>query len=265
MKQEDIVSLNKLFSREVFSKPPSRYTEASLVKILEEKGIGRPSTFAPTISTIQTRGYIIKGESEGEDREYFVLTLDKENSKIIEDIKIEKTGSNKGKLIPTSIGVVVNNFLTNHFSKIVDYDFTKNVEEEFDSIAEGNTKWNTMISSFYGPFKENIDLKMSTVERAEAINERVLGKDPKTGRQLSVRVGRFGAYAQIGTKDDDEKPIFASLRANQHMDTTHCRQKCPCRFQFVQCLKIHHHFLHRPLRLHSLEILLCNFVMFPNS
>lgn len=215
----DVVKLEDLSSRETFSKPPARYTEASLVKILEEKGIGRPSTFAPTISTIQARGYIIKGEADGEEREYFTLTLDSDTATIVEETKTEKTGSNKGKLIPTSIGVVVSTFLTKHFSQIVDYDFTKNVEEEFDDIAQGKTKWNKMIAGFYGDFKKNIDVKMDTVDRAEAINERILGKDPKSGKPLSVRVGRFGAYAQIGTKDDEEKPTFASLRPNQHMDT----------------------------------------------
>ncbi len=215
----DMVKLEELSSRETFSKPPARYTEASLVKILEEKGIGRPSTFAPTISTIQARGYIIKGEADGEERKYITLRLDDEKKNITELVLSEKTGSNKGKLIPTSIGVVVNTFLTTHFSQIVDYDFTKNVEEEFDDIAEGKTQWNKMISGFYGDFKKNIDVKMDTVDRAEAINERVLGVDEKTGKPLSVRVGRFGAYAQIGTKDDEEKPTFASLRPGQHMDT----------------------------------------------
>ena len=215
----DSVKIEELSSRETFAKPPARFTEASLVKILEEKGIGRPSTYAPTISTIQARGYVIKGEDDGKVRDYITLTLDENKSKIIEEEKTEKTGSNKGKLVPTSIGIVVNTFLTKHFSQIVDYDFTKNVEEEFDEIAAGNTQWNTMISEFYGDFKKNIDHKMDTVERAEAINERILGKDPKSGKPLSVRVGRFGAYAQIGTKDDEEKPTFASLRPNQHMDT----------------------------------------------
>ncbi len=215
----DTVLLETLSSRETFSKPPARYTEASLVKILEEKGIGRPSTFAPTISTIQARGYIIKGEDEGKEREYTTLVFDATTQTIQEEVKTEKTGSNKGKLVPTSIGVVVNTFLTKHFPKIVDYDFTKNVEEEFDDIAEGKTQWNKMIAEFYSEFKKNIDLKMKTVDRAEAINERVLGVDEKTGKQVSVRVGRFGAYAQIGTKDDDEKPVFASLRPGQHMDT----------------------------------------------
>ncbi len=213
----DEVKVEYLYSRQIFSKPPARYTEASLVKILEEKGIGRPSTFAPTISTIQDRGYVIKGIDEGTEREYIQFGL--KIGKIVESTRTEKTGANKGKLVPTSIGIVVNNFLVKHFSQIVDYDFTKNVEEEFDEIAEGTKKWNAMISDFYGDFHKNMEFKMETVERSEAINERVLGEDPKTGKPLSVRVGRYGAYAQIGTKDDDEKPTFASLKPNQHMDT----------------------------------------------
>lgn len=217
LKKGDAVSVESLFSREVFSKPPARYTEASLVKMLEEKGIGRPSTYAPTISTIQDRGYVIKGESEGAEREYVQLELKK--GAIAESTKTEKTGSDKGKLVPTSIGTVVNTFLVKHFGKIVDYDFTKNVEEEFDAIEEGKKKWNAMIGGFYDDFHATVEEKMESVDRSEAINERILGNDPKTGKPISVRVGRFGPYAQIGTKDDEEKPVFASLRPGQHMDT----------------------------------------------
>jgi DNA topoisomerase-1 len=219
----DAVELDTISAREGFSRPPARYTEATLVRTLEEKEIGRPSTYAPTISTIQDRGYVMKGISEGEEREYVLLEGTKKefkkSQKISEKKETEKTGSNLGKLVPTSTGTVVNDFLVKHFSDIVEYQFTANVEKEFDEIAEGSKKWNAMIQEFYAPFHKNIDHKMETVERSEAINERVLGDDPKTGKPLSVRVGRFGAYAQIGTKDDEEKPTFASLRPNQNMDT----------------------------------------------
>lgn len=217
LKKGDRVDMEKAVAREVFSRPPARYSEATLVRTLEEKEIGRPSTYAPTISTIQDRGYVRKGEEEGVERKYFVLTA--QNGEVTEEQPTEKTGSNQGKLVPTSTGKVVNTFLTTHFADIVDYQFTANVEKEFDDIAHGEKKWNTMIADFFGPFEENIALKMKTVDRSEAINERVLGNDPKTGKPLSVRVGRFGAYAQIGTKDDEEKPAFAALRPIQNMDT----------------------------------------------
>lgn len=213
----EILDLEKISGKEVFSKPPARYTEASLVKMLEDKEIGRPSTYAPTISTIQDRGYVMKGESEGEERKYTVFF--NKNGAIEEDIFSEKTGANTGKLVPTSTGTVVNMFLTKHFADIVDYAFTANVEKEFDEIEAGNTQWNTMIKNFYGDFHKNVEHKMETVDRSEAINERVLGNDPKSGKPLSVRVGRFGAYVQIGTKDDEEKPTFASLKPGQKMDT----------------------------------------------
>ena len=213
----DDLTLSEITGKETFTKPPARYTEASLVKMLEDKEIGRPSTYAPTISTIQDRGYVMKGESEGTEREYCML-LGK-NGKVYDETLLEKTGSTVGKLVPTSTGTVVNTFLTKHFADIVDYAFTANVEKEFDEIEMGNNKWNTMIKDFYGDFHKNIEHKMETVDRSEAINERVLGNDPKTGKPLSVRVGRYGAYVQIGTKDDDEKPTFASLKPGQKMDT----------------------------------------------
>lgn len=217
LKKGDALDYLLVLAKETFTRPPARYSEASLVKALEDNGIGRPSTYAPTISTIQDRGYVMKGESEGEERQSIQLELKK--SKITRSEKKEKTGSDKGRLIPTAIGTVVNDFLVQHFSQIVDYDFTRKVEEEFDEIAEGTKKWNTMISSFYTPFKENIVEKMDSVERSSAIQERVLGTDPKSGKPLSVRVGRYGAYAQIGTKEDEEKPTFASLKPGQRMET----------------------------------------------
>jgi len=220
LKKGDAVEIDTILAKEVFSRPPARYTEATLVRTLEEKEIGRPSTYAPTISTIQDRNYVMKGISEGIERKFYTLEGKKGRTpEISEKINTEKTGSNLGKLVPTSTGKVVNTFLCKHFPDIVEYEFTANVEKEFDKIAAGNTKWNTMIKEFYAPFKKNVDEKMETVDRAEAINEIVLGTDPKSGKPLSVRVGRYGAYAQIGTKDDEEKPTFASLRPTQNMDT----------------------------------------------
>ena len=221
LKKGDAVNLQKILAKEVFSRPPARYTEPTLVKTLEEKEIGRPSTYAPTISTIQDRNYVMKGISEGESRNFYTLTGEKNKNggQVVEAVITEKTGSNLGKLVPTSTGKVVNTFLCKHFADILEYEFTANVEKEFDEIAAGNTKWNTMIKEFYAPFKANIEDKMETVDRAEAINEIVLGTDPASGKPLSVRVGRYGAYAQIGTKDDEEKPTFASLRPTQNMDT----------------------------------------------
>lgn len=214
----EALKLLSIEGKELFSKPPARYTEPSLVKILEEKEIGRPSTYAPTISTIQDRGYVMKGEDEGKERKYCILSGDP-NEGISESIKTEKTGANTGKLVPTSTGTVVNTFLTKHFTDIVDYDFTARVEKEFDEIEAGEVKWNKMITEFYTPFHDNIEHKMETVDRSEAINERILGDDPKSGKPVSVRIGRYGAYVQIGTKDDDEKPVFASLKPGQKMDT----------------------------------------------
>ncbi len=217
LKKGDALAYDSVIAKETFTRPPARYSEASLVKALEDNGIGRPSTYAPTISTIQDRGYVMKGESEGEER--ISIQLELKNTTIKRSEKKEKTGSDKGRLLPTAIGTVVNDFLVLHFSQIVDYDFTKNVEEEFDEIAEGKKKWNAMIADFYTPFKATIGEKMENVERSAAIQERVLGNDPKTGKPLSVRVGRFGPYAQIGTKDDEEKPVFASLKPGQRWET----------------------------------------------
>ncbi|RIV44241.1 type I DNA topoisomerase [Flagellimonas pelagia] len=200
---------------ERFTRPPYRYTEASLVKKLEELGIGRPSTYAPTISTIQNRGYVEKGSVEGTERKYVQMVL--ESGKLSEQKLSEMVGSDKGKLVPTDIGMIVNDFLVNHFTKILDYNFTAQVEEDFDEIAAGEEDWQQMMKNFYKDFHPNVQEVEETAERASG--ERVLGVDPKTGRQVSVRLGRFGPMVQIGTVDEEEKPQFASLLPEQSIGT----------------------------------------------
>lgn len=195
---------------ERFTHHPARFSEASLVKQLEDRGIGRPSTYAPTISTIQKRGYIVKEEREGKERKYTALSLS--NGKISELSKTEITGKEKGKLYPTDIGIVVNDFLVDHFSRIMDYSFTASVEKEFDQIAVGDVSWNKMIGDFYSPFHENVEYTMEHSERASG--ERNLGIDPKSGDPVIARIGRFGPMVQIGGGDTDIKPRFASLRKN---------------------------------------------------
>lgn len=201
---------------ERFTQHPPRYTEATLVKKLEELGIGRPSTYAPTISTIQNREYVVKGEKNGEKREYKVLTL--KNGALKGSQKSETTGADKGKLIPTDIGVIVNDFLQDYFPSIMDYNFTATVEETFDKIAEGNEKWNDGIRQFYNTFHPDVD-KVSNLRLEHKIGERVLGNDPKTGKPVSVKIGRFGPVVQLGSADDEEKPQFASLNKDQSINT----------------------------------------------
>lgn len=198
---------NYIYATQKFSKAPFRYTEASLVKKLEELGIGRPSTYAPTISTIQNRGYVERSNFEGENRDYIQLCL--QNSKISTKTLKEKVGADKGKLIPTNIGSVVNDFLVVHFNSILDYHFTANVEKSFDDIAEGKLNWTQMMKDFYNEFNPQvIDVEQNA---GRETGERILGNDPKTGKVVSVRLGRYGAMAQIGSADDEEKPQFASL------------------------------------------------------
>lgn len=201
---------------ERFTQPPARYNEASLVKKMEELGIGRPSTYAPTISTIQGRDYVERGEKEGVKREYVVLTLTKTG--IARSIQSETTGSDKGRLIPTDVGMVVNDFLTQYFPDILDYNFTANIEEKFDDISEGKLAWEDEMSEFYGNFHPEID-KINSMRLEHKIGERVLGTDPKTGRPVSVKIGRFGPMVQIGDTTDDEKPQFASLQSGQSVAT----------------------------------------------
>lgn len=198
-----------------FTRPPARYTEASLVKQLEELGIGRPSTYAPTISTIQNRNYIEKGTNEGEVRKYKQLVL--QGSAIKDNTLSEKVGSNKGKLVPTDTGMIVTDFLVNHFENILDYNFTAKVEESFDDIAEGKEDWRAMMKDFYKDFHPQVEDVQENAERESG--ERILGTDPKTGRQVSVRLGKFGPMVQIGTVDDEEKPKFASLSPEQQLNS----------------------------------------------
>lgn len=201
---------------ERFTQQPPRYTEASLVKKMEELGIGRPSTYAPTISTIQQREYVEKGEKEGVKRTFDTLTL--KNGKITAKKKTETVGSEKGKLIPTDIGEVVNTFLTEYFPDILDYNFTARVEEKFDEIAEGKLPWSREMDEFYRMFHPEVDNALN-IKLEHKVGERVLGTDPTTGEQVSVKIGRFGPLVQIGTGESDEKPRFASLLKGQSVST----------------------------------------------
>ena len=195
-----------------FTMPPARYTEASLIKKMEEIGIGRPSTYASTVSTIQSRDYVRHGEKEGTPRPYDVITF--VNGKITKETLEENTGSEKGKLVPTDVGMVVNEFLTEYFPAIVDYNFTAKVEEKFDDIAEGKLGWKNEMGDFYTTFHPTIE-KAESMRLEHKVGERVLGVDPATGKQVSVKIGRFGPVVQIGEASDDEKPQFASLLEGQ--------------------------------------------------
>ncbi|WP_100611841.1 type I DNA topoisomerase [Confluentibacter lentus] len=215
MKTGEVLINNYITATERYTRPPYRYTEASLVKQLEELGIGRPSTYAPTISTIQNRNYVEKGSVEGVERKYVQLTL--KNGNLKEKELTEKVGSDKGKLVPTDIGMIVTDFLVNHFENILDYNFTAKVEEDFDDIAEGKVDWSKMMKDFYKDFHPQVENVQENAERESG--ERVLGTDPKTGKQVSVRLGKFGPMVQIGTPDDEEKPQFASLSPDQQLNT----------------------------------------------
>ncbi|MFD1094937.1 type I DNA topoisomerase [Salegentibacter chungangensis] len=206
---------NFITATERFTRPPYRYTEASLVKKLEELGIGRPSTYAPTISTIQNRNYIEKGSAEGTDRDYLQFVLEK--GEIAEKKLTETVGSDKGKLMPTAVGMVVNDFLVNHFSNILDYNFTAKVEQNFDDIATGNEEWTHMMKEFYKDFHPQVQDVAKNADRE--VGERILGEDPETGKPVSVRLGKFGPMVQIGSVEDDEKPKFASLGPDQTLDS----------------------------------------------
>jgi len=209
------IELSNIYSRQLYTRPPSRYTEASLVKKLEELGIGRPATYATTISTILNREYITKGNNEGTERIYNVIEL--KNGTITESSQNEKTGSNKGKLIPTDIGMIVNDFLVDNFNEILDYGFTAEVEKNFDKIAEGNQNWTEIIKDFYKNFHQNVSEVKDNAERQSG--EKILGNDPSSGRIVKVRLGKYGPIAQIGNIDEDEKPLFASLTPEQQLDS----------------------------------------------
>lgn len=210
------MTAESISATERFTQHPPRYTEATLVKKLEELGIGRPSTYAPTISTIQNREYVEKGEKAGEKRSFKVYTL--KNGAIKSAVKSENSGSEKGKLIPTDIGVIVNDFLQEYFPSIMDYNFTAIVEGTFDKIAEGEEKWSDGIGNFYKTFHPDVD-KVSNLRLERKVGERMLGNDPKTGKPVSVKIGRFGPVVQLGSADDEEKPQFASLNKDQSINT----------------------------------------------
>ncbi len=215
MKIGEVLQNNYITATERFSRPPYRFTEATLVKKLEELGIGRPSTYAPTISTILNRGYVEKGTVEGSERKYTQLLL--EAGSIKEKGLSEMVGSEKGKMVPTDIGMIVTDFLVANFATILDYNFTAKVEQDFDEIASGDEDWKKMMKNFYKDFHPNV---LDVEENADrASGERILGKDPKSGKQVSVRLGRFGPMVQVGTVDDEEKPTFASLLPDQSLNT----------------------------------------------
>lgn len=211
----DELGYNEITATERFSRPPARYTEASLVRQLEELGIGRPSTYAPTISTVQKRGYVEKRDVEGKERQYVQFVL--KNGGVTRKVNKEMYGADRKKMLPTDIGIVVNDFLVENFGKILDYNFTADVEKEFDDIAQGLIEWTKMIQKFYNPFHANIEETLEHSERASG--ERVLGIDPKSGKNVIVRIGRFGPIAQIGSQDDEDKPKFASLLKEQSINT----------------------------------------------
>jgi len=215
MRVNEALLNNYITATERYTRPPARFTEASLVKKLEELGIGRPSTYAPTISTIQNRNYVEKGAIEGEERKYSQLTL--EGGLVKDKTLSEKVGSDKGKLVPTDIGMIVTDFLVNHFETILDYNFTAKVEADFDEIAEGKEDWKKMMKSFYKSFHPIVEDVKENADRESG--ERILGTDEKSGKQVSVRLGKFGPMVQIGTVDDEEKPQFASLSPDQQLNT----------------------------------------------
>ena len=209
------LQLKELRATERFSRPAPRYTEASLVKKLEELGIGRPSTYAPTISTVIKRGYVEKRDKEGVHREFRVLTL--VSDKITKKVDQETTGAEKAKLFPTDLGLVVTDFLLQHFDNVMDFGFTARIENEFDEIAEGKVKWNKMVDDFYQPFKKEV---VDTMENAQRISgERELGVDSASGKKVIARMGKFGPMVQIGDVNDEEKPKFAKLKPNQSIET----------------------------------------------
>ena len=216
MKEGDQLQRREITAIERYSLAPARYTEASLVKKLEDLGIGRPSTYAPTISTIQQREYVVKGDKQGEERSYTVDSL--KGIQVTQKVKKELAGSEKGKLLPTDIGIVVNDFLMDNFPNIMDYNFTANVEKKFDDIAEGKTEWTKWMKDFDKGFEPEVKEVMNS-RNVHKAGERELGKDPKSGRPVFVKIGRFGPVAQIGSAEDEDKPQFAQLPADKSIET----------------------------------------------
>ncbi len=216
--QGDTLAPMEMTATQRFTQAPARYSEAALVKKMEELGIGRPSTYAPTISTIQTRGYVERGSKEGTPRSYEVLTLTPPSAEISEQTLTENSGSEKGKLVPTDVGMVVNDFRTVHFPDILDYNFTARVEEKFDEISEGKLGWQSELKDFYTGFHPDIE-KINSMRMEHKVGERRLGIDPKSGRPVSVKIGRYGPMVQIGETGDEEKPLFAGMLKGQSMQT----------------------------------------------
>ena len=222
LKTGDDLTMLTASAKQVFSRPPARFSEGSLVKKLEELGIGRPSTYATIISTIQDRGYAQKGENEGEPRDTILLTL--KNGAIDKEIISEKTGSDRGKLVPTASGIVVSDFLEKNFTQVVDYGFTANVENDFDQIAEGKLVWYEMLKSFYGPFRQLVE-KSGNISRSEASQAREVGVDPKTGKMIYARFGRYGPMLQLGSNEnEDDKPQFAAMPKGALIETVTLEQ-----------------------------------------
>lgn len=218
----DTVTLVSASARQVFARPPARYSEGSLVKKLEDLGIGRPSTYATIISTIQARGYVEKGEGEGTPRDVIVLNFD--GSQVEREIVQEKTGSDRGKLVPTPSGQVISDFLENHFEQVVDYGFTASVEEDFDQIASGKRVWHAMLKDFYGPFHALIE-SSGGISRSEVAQAREVGTDPKSGKMIFARFGRFGPMLQLGaTEDESDKPRFATMPKGARIETVTLEQ-----------------------------------------
>ena len=219
----DDLNLQKAEAKQTFAKPPARYTEGSLVKKLEDLGIGRPSTYATIINTIVTRGYVEKGENLGEERDAILLSLDTSGNNISREIIQEKTGSNKGKLVPTAIGTMISGFLSEHFNQVVDYGFTAKVEEEFDQIAIGALSRNVMLEKFYTPFHKLVE-KSGDIDRSKVAQATVVGIDPKSGKNIYARFGRFGPMLQLGDTEGDEKPTFAPMPKGARIETVNLEQ-----------------------------------------
>ena len=216
LRKGDRPTAESVTATERFTQHPPRYNEASLVHKMEELGIGRPSTYAPIISTIQQRGYVVRGDKEGTKRPYTVLTL--QDGKVSERTATETTGSDKGKLIPTPVGQVVTDFLKEDFPEIMDYNFTADVEKQFDEVAEGHREWTGLMKDFYKHFEPEVKKSMESKD-GRKVGERLLGTDPKTGKPVSVKIGRYGPMVQIGTAEDEEKPSFATIRKDQNYET----------------------------------------------